>query len=139
MHFGQGGKVWEPFPMSVDSGGGPILRTPLVALPANSTTMVYRTPHAVVYDAEPGGAAVPSLWTKKFLDDGRLVDQNALGAFGAATRGQVYGALAGTVLVGALTGALIARRRKARGGAIGAASGLALGLLAVVYGLKVGA
>jgi hypothetical protein len=137
MYFGQGGKVYEPFPTSVDSEGGPILRTPLVALPANSMTMVYRTPHAVVYDAEPGGAAVPSLWTKKFLPDGRLVPQDALGA--PVTRTQVYGALFGTVVAGALAGALIARRRKARGGAIGAASGLALGLLAVVYGLKAGA
>jgi hypothetical protein len=50
-------------------------------------SMVLRTPHQVVCDAEPGGAREPFLEYMKFLPDGRVVPAaalgGALGAFGA--------------------------------------------------------
>jgi hypothetical protein len=69
-----------------DHGGGPTRRSPLVVMPSGDgmppngwPQMVLRTPHQVVYDAEPGGAAWPGLQYMKYLPDGRLVPANALG------------------------------------------------------------
>lgn len=56
-----------------------IRRSPLNVLPSHAGTTVYRTPHNVVMDAEPGAA-----WKwpgpVKFLPDGRIVPAGALGA-----------------------------------------------------------
>lgn len=67
-------------------GGGPIRRSGGVAVrsgvgmrPYGVPQMVYRTPHAVVPDAEPGGARWPGISKMKFLPDGRLVPAGALG------------------------------------------------------------
>ena len=96
MRFGY--SVREPADTSPDDGGGPIRRSPLVTtrsgdgMPPNGwPQMVLRTPHQVVYDAEPGGAAYPGLQYMKFLPDGRLVRAGALGGGFAGALG--YGGL----------------------------------------------
>ncbi len=80
------GMVREPADTDPNSGGGPIRRSPLLTtragdgMPPNGwPQMVLRTPHNVVYEPEPGGAAWPGIVYKKFLPDGRLVDGGALG------------------------------------------------------------
>ncbi len=88
MYFGYGGAmVREPEDTNPDSSGGPIRRTVGLTtrsgegMPPNGwPTMVLRTPHNVVYEPEPGGAAYPGITYKKFLPDGRLVPAGALGA-----------------------------------------------------------
>jgi hypothetical protein len=71
--------------VSEDEADVPIRRSPHnvvrsgEGLRSRSSTMVRRTPHQVVPDCEPGGCRDPSLWYKKFLPDGRVVDQYALG------------------------------------------------------------
>jgi hypothetical protein len=100
MHFGYGtSMVREPEDTDPDSGGGPIRRT--VGLTTRSgegmpprgwPSMVLRTPHNVVYEPEPGGAAVPGLVYMKFLPDGRLVPSGALGLSGALGYGGGFGA-----------------------------------------------
>jgi hypothetical protein len=100
MHFGYGGAmVREPPDTNPDSGGGPIRRTVGLTtrsgegMPPNGwPTMVLRTPHNVVYEPEPGGAAYPGITYMKFLPDGRLVPQNALGLSGALGYGGGFGA-----------------------------------------------
>lgn len=90
--FGYGGAmVYEPPELSPDQSGGPIRRTGGITTrsgegmrPHGWPTMVRRTPHAVVYDAEPGGATYPGLQYQKFLPDGRLVPAGALGGLAGA-------------------------------------------------------
>lgn len=85
------GLVHEDPETSPDSSGGPIRRSPLLVMrsgdgmpPNGYPQMVLRTPHQVVPDAEPGGAAFRRLRYMKFLPDGRLVRAGALGgSFGA--------------------------------------------------------
>ncbi len=54
-----------------DHGGGPIRISPLVVTPAHAGNTVFRTPHAVVREGEPG-AVYPGLENMMFLPDGRL-------------------------------------------------------------------
>ena len=56
-----------------DTGGGPIRKSPLVALPAHAGNTIYRTPHLVVREAEPGANWPGDLTKMMFLPDGRLV------------------------------------------------------------------
>lgn len=89
MSFGQ--LVREPPDTSPDQSGGPIRRTVGVTTrsgegmpPHGWPSLVLRTPHQVVRDAEPGGARLPYLEYMKFLPDGRVVPAGALGgALGA--------------------------------------------------------
>ena len=77
--------VFYPPENNPNVGGGPIRRASgaLVysgdGMPPNGTPdMVLRTPHAVVYDTEAGGATWPGLDKMMFLPDGRLVPQTAM-------------------------------------------------------------
>lgn len=113
----------------VPSGGG---------MPPNGIPQVVRrTPHTVVPDAEPAAAWEPPLaTTAKFLPDGRLVPQDALGAFGASQtltlltimKVAVVGLSAG---LGAGAGALLSRKR-GRGAVVGGAVGLGAGTLLTI-------
>ena len=60
---------WNP-----DSGGGPIRLAPgSNPVYAHAGNTVWRTPHLVVREAEPGGATWPGIDDLMFLPDGRLV------------------------------------------------------------------
>ncbi len=83
--------VYEPPDNNPNSGGGPIRCASGALVPANAGNTVYRSPHAVVPDAEPGGARISALDTMKFLPDGRLVPQDALGAFGSSGSRSLFG------------------------------------------------
>ena len=84
MIFSEGASVFvqprDPWP---DHGGGPVRRggpqTIRLVEPPQAGNTVYRTPHQVVKEGEPG-AVVPGLTKMKFLPDGRLVPRGALGA-----------------------------------------------------------
>lgn len=139
--LGYGARVFQEITNNPNAGGGPIRRSPLLAFRTrNDGDMVWRTPHAVVPDAEPGGAAEPQLWTEKFLPDGRLVPQDALGAIGAPeglsykTRVLLYVLTMGAV--GAGVGAIVADRRGARmrESIVGAGIGIGLGALTALGG-----
>lgn len=88
MVFGEGASVFVmPNDPNPDHGGGPVRRggpqTVWLDPPAGDT--VYRTPHQVVREGEPG-ARWPGITRDKFLPDGRLVRQGALGGvFSGAT------------------------------------------------------
>ncbi len=84
-HFGNA-TVYVPEDNDPNHGGGPIRRSVGITMPSGDgmppngwPQMVLRTPHAVVQDAESGGARWPGLQYQKFLPDGRLVPANALG------------------------------------------------------------
>jgi hypothetical protein len=94
-----GAMVREPPELLPSESGGPIRRTGGFAVrsgegmrPHGWPTMVRRSPHAVVYDAEPGGATYPGLQYMKFLPDGRLVPADALGLAGALGYNDALGA-----------------------------------------------
>lgn len=142
MTFGYGARVPYPIETNPNEGGGPIRRTPLVSVrmkpPAGN--MVYRTPHAVTPDMEPGGAFEPRLWNEKFLWDGRLVPKTALGqadpadatqAFVQSMKHLVIWGWAGSALLGMTLGALFAKKgRRLRGLGVGAAAGFGTGVVA---------
>lgn len=95
---------------TADEGGGPIRRSPLVAMRypmslINPPQMVQRTPMGQP-EIHPGDAVKTELWQKKFLPDGRLVDINALGgAFGAGetlSLGRPIAAVVGAGLIAGL-------------------------------------
>lgn len=146
--------VYYPIDNDPDHGGGPIRRAGGIVErsgdgmpPHGWPQMVSRTPHAVVPDAEPGGAGYEWLTRMKFLPDGRLVPASALGApLAPATVSQlvtgtgysvlpfdtgvskllVWGTVAGTLLGSAIGAALAARRWRGLG--VGAAIGLGSGV-----------
>jgi hypothetical protein len=132
--FGDGAQVFEPFETSPDSGGGPIRRTPLLAVRANAGNMVYRTPHAVVPDAEPGGAYEPQLWADKFLPDGRVVPQSALGVSTIPHNTRVALFTLATAVLGAGLGAVLEPSSRAKGALIGGGVAGLLGVLASLGG-----
>jgi hypothetical protein len=121
-------------------GGGPIRKASGVAFPAHAWDVVRRTPHAVVYENEPGAAWTPPLaTTKMFSADGQLVNQSAEastmmgGGFGAAAPWPAYltAALLG-LAIGATFGVTLAQRGRrgigfAKGLFLGAGTGLLLG------------
>jgi hypothetical protein len=126
-------------------GGGPIRKASGVAFPARAWDVVRRTPHAVVYENEPGAAWTPPLaTTKMFLPDGRLVNQSAEastmmgGAFGAAAPWPL--SLTGTLLglaIGVTYGVVLAQRGRrgiglAKGAFLGAGTGFLLSGLSVL-------
>lgn len=132
--LGYGARVPYPIETNPNEGGGPIRRSPLVTeiMPwPKAGNMVYRTPHAVVPDVEPGGAFLPRLWKDKFLPDGRLVPMTALGGFGQAPRfaegALLYGALAG-IVAGATAAALCGKGRRLPAIGVGVLGGALAGL-----------
>lgn len=141
--FGYGARVPVSPDNDPDSQGGPFRRSPFALVPSGdgmppegNPQMVYRTPHAVVPDAEPGaGWPGDSLWSMKFLPDGRLVPAAALGAAATDTQRAVsglvrFGAIGGLAF-GLLSGAIYARQgRRLRGAAVGSLVGLSAGLFA---------
>lgn len=121
-------------------GGGPIRKASGVAFSARAWDVVRRTPHAVVYENEPGAAWTPPLaTTKMFLPDGRLVNQSAEAStmmgigLGAAAPWPAY--LVTTLLglaLGATFGVTLAQRGRrgigfAKGVFLGAGTGFLLG------------
>ena len=87
MQLSNAGVYYNHIP-TADEGGGPIRRSPLVAMRypmslVNAPQMVQRTDVGVP-EIHSGDTVKSELWQKKFLPDGRLVDINALGgALGA--------------------------------------------------------
>lgn len=122
-----------------------VMRSPYAIVPSGAgmppngnPQVVLRTPHAVVPENEPYSAWEPPLaTTSKFLPDGRLVAQDALGAPGGIStanllRGVVIGLSAG---LGAGVGAMTARKRgygAVVGGAVGLSTGVVLALTAAL-------
>lgn len=89
MVFGEGATVFvEPDDPDPDHGGGPVRRggPQTIRMQPPIDVMVYRTPHQVVREGEPG-ARWPGITRDKFLPDGRLVRQGALGNSGSAFGG----------------------------------------------------
>lgn len=86
QNFGYGARVYQAPELDPNSENGPIRRASGALVPNNTEPprMVYRTPHAVVPDAESGAVYEdPPVWQDKFLPDGRLVPMHALAGFGA--------------------------------------------------------
>lgn len=63
---------------AVSNGGGPIRKASGIAFPARAGNMVYRTPHNVVREGEPGASWPGSFEDKMFLPDGRMVPATAM-------------------------------------------------------------
>lgn len=135
MIFGEGAQVRYDIPLNYNNpneGGGPIRRTPLLAVRIDAGNTIYRTPHQVVRDAEPGGAYEPQLWQDKFLPDGRIVPAGALGAT-SELQSRIINlgvwSVGGGALLGSLYAAVQAKRGKrvraaGFGGLFGALGGL---------------
>ncbi len=123
--FGYGARVFQPIETDPNRGGGPIRRTPLVAVRAHAGRFVQRSPHKMIPD--PGRIDEPQLLTEKFLPDGRLVPDHALGAFPpipARTRYTLYGGVVTLALTG--VGVLVGGRdHRAAGAMVGAFVGAA--------------
>jgi hypothetical protein len=140
-NLGEGAGIRYPVPEDYDNpneGGGPIRRTPLTAARANAGNIIYRSPHAIVPDMEPGGAFEPQLWSQKMLPDGRIVPDNAMvnepfgrfGNFGAFDKSflnwdETTMLMTSSTAFGAILGASVAHRRWV---------GAGLGLLSGVFG-----
>ena len=123
--FGYGARVYYPIETNPNEGGGPIRRTPLVAVRADAGRFVQRSPHKMLPD--PGRIDEPQLLTEKFLPDGRLVPDHAMGAFPVIPRRTRY-TLYGGVVTLALTGVGVlvgGRDHRAAGGLVGAVVGAA--------------
>jgi hypothetical protein len=129
--------VYVPIENDPRQSGGPIRRAPPNSVFVDEPGYVYRTPLAVVPDAEPGGAYESFLYDMKFLPDGRLVSQtdrpNEFAGFwwpeSEFGKAAVVAAL-GLGLTGAVVGAAGAKRgRKALQGSVGALGGILLGAL----------
>ena len=149
--LGYGARTYYPIETNPNEGGGPIRRSPLVTTAANAGNMVYRTPHAVVPDVEPGGAFEPQLWADKFLPDGRVVKASALGCgpgsppgvkgcgdLGVSemphrTRVALFTAASGA-LGGGMGAALGRRGERLQGALWGTGIGLVMGVLASLGG-----
>lgn len=119
MHAFGNATVYQQLDENPNHSGGPIRRASGALVPAGqgpytrAGTMVIRSPNNVVPDAEPGGAFYPELWSMKFLPDGRLVPQDALGGALGMTQAVRYQALVvGGSLAGALAGAFSTRTVK---------------------------
>lgn len=100
----QGARAYEPIDDNPDSGGGPIRRSPLDVVRIDAGNFVQRSPHPMIPD--PGRQDEPQLLTQKFLPDGRLVPDRALGAaLPYRARVALYGGL--FALAGAAAGAWV--------------------------------
>jgi hypothetical protein len=133
--------VYVPEETNPNEGGGPIRRSGLVTTragegmpPYGPPPMIWRTPHQVVPDGEPGSDEHPARGMK-FLPDGRLVPVDALGDVvekysDSATRWlDTFGALTGTVL-GGLIGLLVSRPgQRWKNAGIGSVIGLGGGVV----------
>lgn len=141
---------WNP-----NEGGGPIRRSSGVVTRQESGTGEYvrRTPHQVIWDAGPGGAYEPHLWTSKFLPDGRVVPADAsdrvisgdsalAGAFGGLRDYQIpsdyklaqHLALGGSALFGTILGASLRPGARLRGGGLGLLLGAIGGTILISVG-----
>lgn len=104
--------VFYPPETNPNVGGGPIRRASGALVrsgegmpPYGTPDQVLRTPHAVVYDVEAGGAVYPGLDKMMFLPDGRLVSQTAMDGAPLGANASVKVAW-GVVVLGALAAGL---------------------------------
>ena len=126
---------------AVSNGGGPIRKAGGLAVRAHAGNTVYRTPHAVVREAEPGASWEGDLSNQMFLPDGRLVPATGMafdmlqgtpevpGHFDLNLRKTLGPSV--TMVIGAGAGMLLTRDSQHRiaGTIVGALAGGVLGLI----------